>query len=176
MGHLHDPRAVGPLAGLQSHSEARIRHAVVSSLCGCEEEQAIAALIKRSADHDRDVRNWATFGLGSQIDTDTNAIREALLARLEDEDDEIRGEALVGLARRGDIRVVPAMLKEMEAYETEVLRDWILIGDAADAVITQAKATGTKEWHPVLARLAALGIGNQIEIQAAMNRGASLST
>jgi HEAT repeat protein len=173
LGHFHDPRAVEPLVRLQSHSEACVRHAVVSSLCGCEEEQAIAALVERSADEGRDVRNWATFGLGSQIDTDTPAIREALFARLEETDDEIRGEAIVGLARRGDIRVAAALLKEFDAHETDVLSDWILINEAAEAIVTHANASGAKEWQPILARLAALGIGRQDEIQSAMNRCAS---
>ena len=175
LGHLHDPRATKPLVSLQSHPEACIRYAVISSLCGSEDEQAIAALIERSADEDRDVRNWATFGLGSQIDNDTNAIREALFARLEEEDDEIRGEAIVGLTRRGDIRVAAALLKELDKHEIDVLRDWILIGEAGEAVVAQAKATGSKEWYPVLDRLASLGVGDQDEIQAAMNRSAPLS-
>jgi len=170
LGHLHDPRAVEPLVSLQLHSEARVRYAVVSSLGGCEEKQAIAALIERSADDDQDVRNWATFGLGSQIDTDTPAIREALIARLKEEDDEIRGEALLGLARRGDIRVVAALLKELETHKDDVLRDWILITEAADEIVTHANASASKEWQPVLAKLAALGIGKRDEIQVAINR------
>jgi len=158
VGHLHDPRAAGSLVRLRFHPEARIRYAVVSSLCGCEDEPAIAALIECSTDTDRDVRNWATFGLGSQIDTDTQPIREALFARFEEEDDEIRGEALVGLARRGDIRVAAALLKELDTHEREVLRDWILIREACEAIVTQAKVSESNEWQPILARLAQLGI------------------
>ncbi len=170
LGHLPDPRAVEPLVSLRSHVDAHVRYAIVSSLCGCAEEQAIAALIERSADEDRDVRNWATFGLGSQIDTDTPAIREALFARLKEEDDEIRGEALVGLARRGDTRMVAALLEELETQETDVLRDWILITEAAEAIVAHAKTSGSKECQPLLTRLAALGIGKQDEIQAAMSQ------
>ena len=175
LGHLHDRRSVGPLADLQSHPAARVRHAVVSSLGGFEEPQAIEVLIKCSADEDRDVRDWATFGLGTQIDADTPAIREALRVRLEEGDDEIRGEALVGLARRGDIRVLPALLKEMHMHSPDVLRDWILIRDAGEAVIKQANASGLKVWQPVLNRLAELNIGNQDELQAAINRITSSS-
>jgi hypothetical protein len=173
LGHLHDPRAVEPLVGLSRHSDARVRYAAVSSLCGHDDTLSIEAMITCSSDPDRDVRNWATFGLGSQIDTDTPAIRAALFARLEEKDDEIRGEALVGLACRGDTRVVAALLKELDTHQTEVLRDWILVVEAAEAVVKHATASGAKEWQPVLARLAALGIGKREELQSAMNRCAS---
>jgi HEAT repeat protein len=170
LGHLHDPRAVEPLVGLSRHSDARVRYAAVSSLCGHDDKLSVEAMIACSSDADRDVRNWATFGLGSQIDTDTPAIRDALLARLEEKDDEIRGEALVGLACRGDTRVVAALLKELGSDQAEVLRDWILIDEAAEAVVKHATASGSKEWQPVLAKLAALGIGKREELQSAMNR------
>jgi hypothetical protein len=170
LGHLHDVRAVGPLVRLQAHADARVRYAVVSSLGGQDEPAAIAALIERCADPNRDVRNWATFGLGSQIDTDSPAIRAALLARLTEEDDEIRGEALVGLARRGDVRVAAALLHELETQDKEILCDWMLIAEAAEAVIVQAEASGAQAWLPVLAKLSALGLGDYDQLQAALNR------
>jgi hypothetical protein len=57
--------------------------------------------------------NWATFGLGSQIEVNTKEIRDALFKRLGEEDDEIRGEALVGLSIRKDKRVLGPLLKEL---------------------------------------------------------------
>jgi hypothetical protein len=170
LGHLHDSRAVGPLVKLSFHPDASVRHAVVSSLGGHDDHQAIGAMIACSSDQDRDVRNWAVFGLGSLIDTDTSEIREALHARLADADDEIRGEALVGLARRGDIRVATALLRELDLHEPDALRDWILIADAAEAVVAQAGASGRPEWQPVLAKLAALGLGEEAKIKTALDR------
>lgn len=170
LGHLHDSRAIEPLIGLSTHSDPRVRFAVVSSLCGHDDRRSIEAMIARSSDQDQDVRNWATFGLGSQIDTDTPAIREALFARLGEKDDEIRGEAIVGLARRGDIRAATALLNELNTLEADVLRDWILTTEAAEEIVSHAKMTGSADWRPVLTKLAALGIGDQAEIQSAINR------
>src|SRR5262249_8183071 len=45
-------------------------------------------------------------GLGTQMDADTPELRAALLRRLDDPDGITRGEALVGLARRKDPRIV----------------------------------------------------------------------
>jgi hypothetical protein len=170
LGHLHNPHTPESLIEFSTHPDACIRYAVVSSLCGHDDSDSIEAMIARSSDSDREVRNWATFGLGSQIDTDTPAIREALVARLIEEDDEIRGEAIVGLARRGDIRSAGALLNELNTLGAEVLRDWILITEAAEEIAVHAKASGAKEWCPVLARLAALGIGEQADIQSALER------
>lgn len=168
LGHHRDASVVEPLTRLSAHSDPRIRMAAVSSLCGHDDCRAIKALVDGTSDPDRDVRNWATFGLGSQIDTDTPVIRETLLARTEDEDAEIRGEAIVGLARRGDVRVVAALLKELESDDVDVLREWILMQDAADEIAHHARATGTPKWTPVLTRLLELQIGSPTEVRAAL--------
>lgn len=170
LGNLPDPRAIQPLIQLHSHAEANIRYAVVSSLCGIEASEAVAALIERSSDEDREVRNWATFGLGSMIDTDTPAIRETLSARLQEADDEIRGVAIVGLARRGDIRSASALLNELNAGDIEMLKHWILIDEAAEAVVEHAVISRTTEWLPVLAKLHALDIGKQDQVQKAIRQ------
>ncbi len=82
-------------------------------LSGLEEISAIAGLIALSEDTDFDTRNWATFGLGSQCDTDTVELRRALLRRTDDDEAEIRGEALIGLARRKDERVKKLVIREL---------------------------------------------------------------
>jgi HEAT repeat protein len=113
LGHHHDERAIGPLLGLKDHPDADVRFAVVCALSGYDDDRAIAVLIELSRDPDADVRDWATFGLGSQIDLDTPGIRDALAARLTDSDDDTRGEALVGLAKRRDPRVIEPLLREL---------------------------------------------------------------
>jgi len=113
LGHLHDRRAISAAARFVGHPDGDVRHAVVLALTGHEEPSAIEMLIGFTEDSDAHVRDWATFALGAQIDLDTPAIRQALVDRLNDSDDETRGEALRGLARLHDPRVLPALAKEL---------------------------------------------------------------
>jgi HEAT repeat protein len=114
LGHYtqHDRAVITSLVSLTAHSSAKIRHAVAMSLGESDDPLAIKALIVLSADIDSLVRDWATFALAQLIDTDTHEIREALAARVIDEDSDVRGEALYGLTVRGDERVVEALITE----------------------------------------------------------------
>lgn len=113
-GHLDDPRAIEPVARLKNHPDKDVRFGVVLAMSGYEIDLAINTLIELSRDTDTDVRDWATFGLGSQIELDTPAIHEALYARVTDDDPETRGEALIGLAQRQDQRVLEHVRRELQ--------------------------------------------------------------
>lgn len=141
LGHRCDPRAIEPLVRLKKHPDKRVRYGVVFGLLCQKDELAILTLVELSRDLDIDVRDWATFGLGSQIEADTPAIREALVARLADEDETVRGEAMVGLARRHDRRMVDPLLTDLEA-------GWFgsLLTEAATEI-------GDPRLYPVLVRL-----------------------
>jgi HEAT repeat protein len=132
LGHLNDTRAAAPLARLQDHPSAEVRSSIVHALLTQEEAPAISALIALSADENDHVRDWATFGLGSQIDTDTPEIRETLIRRIADPHDDTRAEALMGLARRRDKRVVEPLRQELssECVGTLVVEAAREIGDA----------------------------------------------
>jgi HEAT repeat protein len=110
LGHLHDERAIDRLTALASHASPDVRRAVVHGLMGYEDDRAVHALILLSDDSDPAVRDWATFGLGVQIERDTPELREALAARLADDDANTRDEAIRGLALRGDSRAVEPAL------------------------------------------------------------------
>lgn len=100
LGHRNAAAAIPQLLALTKHPNPRVRHAVTFGLSALEAAEAIEGLIRLSHDVDEDVRNWATFALGSQIEADSPAIRQALENRLGEENNEIAGEALLGLARR----------------------------------------------------------------------------
>lgn len=112
-GHLADPRGIGALHALSDHRDVEVRRGVAFGLLGHDDDLAVATLVALSTDPDAAVRDWATFGLGTQIDRDDEQVRDALVARLDDEDRDTRGEALRGLAARGDDRAIPRLLIEL---------------------------------------------------------------
>ncbi len=117
LGHRSEPddcRAIEKLIKLAEHPSTFVREGVVYGLMAKNNADAIDTLIKLCDDEYFDVRNWAIFAIGSQIETDTPQIREVLTRKLDDDNFEIRGEALVGLAERGDSSILPKLKKELE--------------------------------------------------------------
>jgi HEAT repeat protein len=132
------PSAYSTVLGLADHDSAAVRTAVARALphlavLDANEpflSFAVEKLISLSADPEPDVRNWACFGLGTQLDEeDGQWVREALVARLSDEHGEARREALLGLARRRDIRALPAVKRALAGADV-----WLLEVEAAGAL------------------------------------------
>jgi HEAT repeat protein len=113
LGHRNDPAAIRPALKLVEHSNPDVRFGAVLALSKHDDDAAISGLIKLSGGHDDHVRDWAAFGLGSQTDLDKPDLREALARLLDDSDPEIRGEAMIGLARRRDNRAYPVVAREL---------------------------------------------------------------
>lgn len=132
-GHLLHPDAVPLLVELAEHADPHVRLGATLGLLTREDPRSVAAMIRLSQDEQSaTVRDFATFGLGQQIDLDTPAIRAALAARLDDADGPTRGEAMVGLARRRDERVVPALIAALAMTEDEFGERDDLVLEAAD--------------------------------------------
>lgn len=104
--HLDTDEAAPHIVRFGAHPAADIRYAVAFALGGVARGDAIDALVTLTSDSDGDVRNWAVFGVGQQSDADSPQIREALTARLDDPEEEVRYEAIIGLARRGDTGMI----------------------------------------------------------------------
>ncbi len=113
LSHHGRSEAVGAACGFEKHPDPDVRHAVVLALMGQQDGRALATLAGLTRDPEANIRDWATFALGTQVEADTPELREALVARLADEDDDTRAEAIVGLARRGDRRMLPALHAEL---------------------------------------------------------------
>ena len=144
LGHIHDPATIPVLAQLKSHPNVKIRWAIAGALGGFEDQLAITTLIEMSQDQDEIVRDWATFGLGTQISVDTPEIRNALLARLSDKDEVTRGEALRGLATRKDQRALKPLIQELKRYDQ---------GEYGNYALEAAKEFADERLIPVLTRL-----------------------
>jgi HEAT repeat protein len=121
LGHRNAAEAVKPLLRHKKHPNPRVRHGVVFGLLSLEDTDAINCLIDLTNDKDDEVRNWATFGLGSLIDVNSDDIRDALEKRLTDSVSEIRGEAFVGLAARGCDSIVEMLIQELNGTDIGTL-------------------------------------------------------
>lgn len=104
LGHHGDPAALPELYGAAGHPSAEVREAVARALFGLvpgDDAQGVTVLTTLSADGWPRVREWAVTALAAMA-SDTEEVREALAARLADEDPATVAEAAAGLARRGE--------------------------------------------------------------------------
>lgn len=119
MGHVGEPGTLGPIFGLADHPSAEVRLAVAFAVATVSPQPLApdgrTALIRLSRDNDPEVRDWATFGLGTLSDADGPDVRAALLERTEDASHEARAEALFGLAVRRDPRAVPHLIRALQS-------------------------------------------------------------
>jgi HEAT repeat protein len=156
LGHLKRGESA-ELVAFADHPSQDVRCALAYTLGGRSDDLACGALVILSGDQDLDTRNWATFGLGAMCERDSNVIRDALVTRLSDSDDEVRGEAMVGLARRQDVRAVEAILMELGRE------------DVSNLVIEAAEEMPRSEFLPRLEELLAAHPDDE-DIQRAVER------
>ena len=69
-------------------------------------------MIQLSTDNDVEIRDYATFGLGSQNELDNQKIRTALWDRVNDKDQGTRLEAISGLTQRKDKNIFEILKQE----------------------------------------------------------------
>lgn len=104
--------AIRELVTFKNHRYSDIRYALAFALSNVEDEISIETLIELSKDKHSEVRDYATFSLGSQIEVTNDAIINALLDRIDDESS--RFEAIAGLAKRKHLKVKKALIEELE--------------------------------------------------------------
>ncbi len=140
-GHLRATAGIEQLARLKNHQSSQIRVAVVNGLMCQTNQLAIKTLVEMTADTDAAVRNWATFALGSMVDINAPSVNDALLHRLEDPVDDIGEEALLGLARRRDGRILSHLQKKLSS------------NSVSDHSVEAAKELGDQSLLPLLRSL-----------------------
>ena len=99
-GHLGAPYGIETLLRSPPPRRARARGGG-DALAGRDDERVFDALVQLSRDAEPDIRDWATFALGTLAAAGHAELRDALAARLGDPDrDAPRGRPRAGAARR----------------------------------------------------------------------------
>lgn len=131
--NLVQDKAIKCIANYRTNENDCVREGVVAALLGIDNAIAVNALIELSRDKCSHIRDWAVFGLGSLIETDTTEIREALYARIYDKHKDTRYEAILGLARRNDPKVKDVIIQELlsASYTTYLFEAIKELPDAA---------------------------------------------
>jgi HEAT repeat protein len=112
LSFLENPAAIPLICSFRGDPNAEIRFSVACALGPpfANDPLAVETLLELMRDEDEDVRDWATFHLGSLGDADSPAIRDALVERLSDSFPDAREEAAAALAKRKDLHALPALM------------------------------------------------------------------
>jgi HEAT repeat protein len=115
LGHLENPLAIPLITQYRTHQGEDVRFSVAFALGSFPDDpRSVDSLLLLMEDPGEDVRDWATFGLGTLSSCDSPEIREALFRRLRDANADVREEAMAGLGKRGDERVVSFLIETLD--------------------------------------------------------------
>jgi HEAT repeat protein len=119
LGHIGNPLAIPLIVEHRLHPNSDVRFAVACALgTFASDPRAVDALLALMQDADGDVRDWATFGLGVLGDLDSEEIRDALLQRTSDPNQDVLEESLVGLGKRKDQRALAVLISKLSQPES----------------------------------------------------------
>lgn len=138
LGRCGVPGLAEHLAPLAGHQQSEVRVAVAQALGTTTDDSpaTIEALRTLSTDTHDEVRSWATFALAQSELAKMPGVEDALAARLDDPCDEVRVEAVRGLAASGHPRAIDTAL--------ELAPDWCdepTFRDAVSRLQTPESAT-----------------------------------
>jgi HEAT repeat protein len=122
-----------------------VKEGLVSALLGVDDLKVIGTLIELSTDKLNHIRNWATFGIGTQTARNSKKIRDALWDRVSDKHQETKLEAILGLAKRKDKRV------------NEIIKKELIEGEYGTLLLEAIIETGDKQFLPLLRQNLKLG-------------------
>ncbi|WP_449064241.1 HEAT repeat domain-containing protein [Planomonospora algeriensis] len=125
LGHHADPRALPEVLEIvtaEGWTRTEADPAALAAVLPPGHAEGLALLVSMTSDPDPDVRDWATMGLAG-LEEDTPQIRDALAARLDDEDLSTVAEAARGLARRGDPRARTGIERVLAESDDDYARD-----------------------------------------------------
>ena len=143
-----DEKRILKLIKFKTNKFINVRFDLALALTCLQNENAIRTLIELSNDKDAEIRNWATFGIGTQLEKDTEEIRIALWNRVTDKDESTRFEAIAGLAQRKDKKVKEILKYELENINENgslILESIELFNDKDFSVLLEKKIIENKE-------------------------------
>lgn len=99
-------------------------------LVGEHGQANLCRLIEMTADREVANRDWATLLLAQQ-EIDTPVVRDALLSAADDENEHVRAEAILGLARRQKSAALPFLRRELthESVPLSLFEAAIIVAD-----------------------------------------------
>lgn len=111
-------RADAEIVRFVTDPDANVRGSLAFALAGTATPEGIAAELALMHDpRSTRARDWSTTSVGWMTAVDAPHVRAALLLRADDRDEIVRAEAMHGLARRRDARVVPLIIRELDGYD-----------------------------------------------------------
>jgi HEAT repeat protein len=162
IGHVGEAAGLTLVLPFAGHECAEVRLAVAFAVATIGPElaapEARTVLIRLSRDEECEVRDWATFGLGTLTAADGPDVRAALLARAEDSSPQTRAEALFGLAVRRDPRAVPHLIRALRSPHVGQLE------------VDAAAASADPRLLPALWALQVSGAADQARVRNAIDR------
>ena len=141
------------LVPLLEHQSPKVRQAIASTITGLDNEWVFESLLVLSKDIDEEVRNWATFSLVLSLEEEENvedhSIDRAKLERLgrtfsellNDQFEEVRLEAIKGLAYLKDQRVIQSIRDELSKAEVRPI------------ILEAAKTIADPTLYPILRKV-----------------------
>lgn len=119
LSYIKGERAITALISVRKSANITIREAVATGLLCQTTPAAIEALLELMCDAEAEVRDYATWSLAGEpisgMPVDSEKIRQALHDRLEDEFEDVKLEALWGLAIRKDVVGLNLLLERFES-------------------------------------------------------------
>ena len=107
------------LCSLYQKDHSFINESLIFALGFIDTSKSIDILIKLSGDSKGYNRDWATFYLG-ESKVNTKKLRQALWNRIHDKHKKTRLEAIMGLAKRKDFRVIEIIKNELHNIEYSI--------------------------------------------------------
>ncbi len=114
LGSWHGNPVHPAILAVRSHSSPDVRLGLAKGLQS-DMPETPRVLMQLMKDSDENVRDWATFTLGIQTQYDSQEIREVIRARLQDNFEDARDEAVWALALRRDPQGLRLLLNRLEA-------------------------------------------------------------